>query len=284
MLKVILSHDVDRIRKSYQYITHPIKALKRGDFRNFISHIFAVFRQKRPYWGFDEILAIETKYDVKSTFFFLHETIKISPLKSKSWLLSSGRYKFTNEKIVRIIKFLDENGWEVGLHGSYNSYKDKELLKKEKELLDKILGKSVEGIRQHWLNLNDSTWAIQKEVGLKYDSSWGSSKDIGFRENRYYPFKPINDDDFVVFPMAIMDTPFMVNPNRWELFEKCVQIVDEKDTYLVINFHTNNFDKIDFPGYKDAYVEMIERLKKKNAIFLTMNGAFNEIEKTRIED
>lgn len=274
MINVILTHDVDRIRKTYQYFTHPIKVLRKEGFVEFVKHILSSFSQRKPYWGFNVVLDIETKYNVKSTFFFLNETIKPS-LNPKSWLLSLGRYKIIEKKVVDIIKYLDKNGWEVGVHGSYDSFQNKDLLKSEKETLEKIVGHSVKGIRQHWLNLNEQTWQLQKRAGFKYDSSFGFNKCSGFKEDRYKPFYPINgDNSFIEFPMVIMDTPFFNEKNRWELFEKYAAIADMHNSYLIINFHTNNFSELDFPLYKSTYIELIEKLKEKNACFMTMEEAY----------
>ena len=64
---VCLTHDVDRIRKSYQYITHFIKTGK-------LYHIASLFSKKNPYWKFNKIMEIEERYEVRSTFFFLNES------------------------------------------------------------------------------------------------------------------------------------------------------------------------------------------------------------------
>src|SRR5205823_845466 len=64
---VCLTHDVDRNRKTFQYLTHlgRTKGL-RGASR-------PRRRRGRPYWGFDTVREIERGAGVRSTFFMLHE-------------------------------------------------------------------------------------------------------------------------------------------------------------------------------------------------------------------
>ena len=85
-----------------------------------------------PYWCFPKIIEIENDYKIKSTFFFLDETIKFDILKISNWPLSLGRYRLEENIVSEIIKYLSNNGWEIGLHGSYNSFNDKNLMLKEK--------------------------------------------------------------------------------------------------------------------------------------------------------
>ena len=131
MLKVALSHDVDRVKKSYQYFTSSLKKSIRFDITG-LQYELKSFFGREPYWNFDKIINIEEKYSVKSTFFFLDESIEFKLFNIKNWKLSLGRYSIENPEIISIIKQLDKNGWEIGLHGSYNSYKDFGLLKSEK--------------------------------------------------------------------------------------------------------------------------------------------------------
>ncbi len=80
MIRVCLSHDIDRIDKSYQYVTKPLSALRSGKNRLFFKLFWNAMTIHRPYWGFDEIIRIEEKYGVKSTCFFLNESIKSIPV------------------------------------------------------------------------------------------------------------------------------------------------------------------------------------------------------------
>ena len=132
MLKVALTHDIDRTNKTYQYITHGLKSIAKADLSSLAYHIKSLFGTE-PYWMIPDLIKIENKYNVKSTYFFLNESIKINPFKLNSYKLAMGRYKINDKKIVKIIQWLDENGWEIGLHGSYNSYNDINLLRKEKK-------------------------------------------------------------------------------------------------------------------------------------------------------
>ena len=70
---------------------------------------------------------IERKHKVRSTFFFLNQNAQLRYLKPHQWKLSIGQYRLEDKKIRNIILDLDKEGWEIGVHGSYNSYFNKNL-------------------------------------------------------------------------------------------------------------------------------------------------------------
>jgi len=240
-----------------------------------VNQVKSLF-DKDQYWTFDKFIEIEKSHNIRSTVFFLNESMKFNLLKLKTYKLALGRYSIYDKKIQDIIQWLDHNGWEIGVHGSYNSYLDKTMLYKEKKELEKVVGHQITGVRQHYLNLISDTWAFQNEVGFKYDSSWGYTNAVGFKEEKYVPFHPLNNA-FSVFPLVLMDTCFMKTENKWNELERILDLCEKKDAVLVINFHQHVFNKYDFPGYKEAYIEIINRCKKRNACFYTLNELYNKM-------
>ncbi|MCU0822230.1 MAG: polysaccharide deacetylase family protein [Spirochaetes bacterium] len=272
---VCLSHDVDRTYKSFQYLTHSLAGIKKKDFRSAWYHISSVLL-KNHYWGFDRIIDIENKYNVKSTFFFLNESYPFKFFNIKSWKYSAGYYNIFDYKIQDIIKRLDLGGWEIGLHGSYNSYNDLNLLIKEKKLLEQITGHEIAGVRQHFLNLNHNTWDLQREAGFKYDSSFGFKDNVGFKDDKYNLF-PLDDKyDFNIVPMAIMDACLMSKPDPYESALNLINIAEEKKGCLVLNWHQRVFNDNEFPGWGKIYIRIIEECKKRDADFLTIGGFVEE--------
>ena len=264
---VCLTHDVDRVRKTYQYITHDLRQGK-------VKNIPIIFRQPDPYWNFDTIMRIEEKYKVRSTFFFLHESIRPKLLSLKSWILAFGRYKFTEPEVARTIKVLDAGGWEIGLHGSYNSYLNEVLLKREKECLESVLGKPVIGVRQHYLNLIiPETWKIHENSGFSYDATFGMKKDIGFLEDRYGPFI-YPGRKLVILPLALMDGNLFLKANddikvAWKLVVDLIDLAEKKDACLSVLWHQRVFNDNEFPGYTDIYQKIIAECQRRGARFLT---------------
>jgi peptidoglycan/xylan/chitin deacetylase (PgdA/CDA1 family) len=253
---VCLTHDVDRVRKTYQYFTHLIKSGK----------IPKISLRRNPYWNFEKIRELEDSFGVKSTFFFLNEQrILFNPFKLHLFL---GRYRFSEDKVKDIISVLDQSGWEIGLHGSYNSYKSENLLREEKKLLEDIVGHEIVGIRQHYLNMNGDTWRLQSNVGFKYDSSFGSSQTFGFEQGHYVPFKPISEKDFMVIPLTIMDACLMASKNITEEYTRIIDEAEENNTLLVLDWHQRVFNDSEFPGWSSVYSEIIEECLDRNAKFL----------------
>jgi len=229
-----------------------------------------MFWKEEPYWNFERIMEIENKYGVKSTFFFLHETKSIDLLQPKNWALSLGRYNFFHdEKISEIIQRLHDNGWEIGLHGSYDSYKNKDMLAQEKKLLEDVVGDEIVGIRQHYLNLEiPQTWKIQEEVGFKYDASFGSNYEIGFREGKYLPFHPFNDS-FLVIPLTIMDSALFRNSKSieeaWVKCEDLINQAEKRGALLTVVWHQRVFNEKEFPGWSKVYKKVIQECIRRDA-------------------
>jgi peptidoglycan/xylan/chitin deacetylase (PgdA/CDA1 family) len=270
---VCLTHDVDRVKKTYQYFTHFLKTRDFYHLKSFFS------REEEPYWNFERIVEIEKKHGVRSTFFFLNETKQLDLLHPKKWALSLDGYCFHDEKIAEIIQKLHANGWEIGLHGSYESYKDKDLLKKEKKELEDILGEDIAGIRQHYLNLKiPETWEIQYEVGFKYDSTFGYRDRIGFKDGKYLPFHPLSNSFFVI-PLTIMDSALFSNyKNEDEIWRICIDLINTVEKHkglLTVLWHQRFFNENEFPGMISIYEKIIKISKEKNAWITT---AYNIIE------
>jgi peptidoglycan/xylan/chitin deacetylase (PgdA/CDA1 family) len=248
-----LTHDVDRVKKSYQYITHFVKTGRP-------YHFLSLFQKNEPYWNFEKIMEIENKHNVKSTFFFLNESGSASFFFPKEWKLYLGRYNMLDSHIVAIIQKLNDNGWEIGLHGSYNSYNNENMMILEKEALERIINNEVIGIRQHYLN-------------LKIPETWKFQDKIGFRNEKYHPFTPFNDSSFLVIPLAIMDVLlFNCAKNIDDAWKKCEELIDiaEKNRgILTVLWHQRVFNEKEFPGWSLIYEKIIESCKEKNAWIAT---------------
>jgi peptidoglycan/xylan/chitin deacetylase (PgdA/CDA1 family) len=271
---VFLSHDVDRIRKTYQFF--PYFLMERRFY-----HLSSLFQKPNPYWCFERIMELEKKYNVRSTFFFLKESKKLRIFHPSTYFVSLGHYDFNEPAVRQIIQKLDQGGWEIGLHGSFDSFKNKDLLLREKQGLEKIIGKPVIGIRQHFLNLDiPRTWEFQKANGFLYDSTFGFKDEIGFRDERFTAFRPFHDH-FLIIPLVVMDgTLFMKYKNekeRWEKVKDLIRLVQEKNGLISFLWHQRVFNENEFPGWSRLYEKILKECQEKNAWFATGKEIYDRL-------
>ena len=259
-----LTHDVDRPYKTYHAAYY---ALRDRD----PEHLRSLLPGTNSFWTFDRIMEIEDELGVRSAFYFLSEQDLFRERPPQEWVtkdgwrLFGGRYSVDDRRIVDLIHELDAGGWEVGLHGSYESSTDPDRLADEKRTIERVLDEPIVGGRQHYLKLSiPKTWHHHADLGLKYDTSLGSSDDYGF-QNGYSIQRPF-DDEFVVFPLTIME---LALPNvetdiegAWEECERLLEEAADNGAVMTILWHPRFFSELDFPNYAELYGRIIERAQE----------------------
>jgi hypothetical protein len=289
-----LTHDVDRVYKTYQSLYDAVTDRR-------LSHLAPLLSDSNPYWQFEEIMQIEEKHGVRSSFYFLNEKRLLrekSPtdwFDPRNWTRYTGHYDVTEPAIAEVIRDLDDGGWEVGLHGSYDSYTDPDRLEAEKERLESVLGHRVTGGRQHFLNLHiPETWHHHQEVGLKYDASLGSSSAYGFGTTvtDSHGTDPVRarvgggvvspfGDDFLVFPLTVMEATLVESAGSvdaaWAELRQLLAEARRRRAVVTVLWHPRLFSERDFPGYRQLYERLLVEAKSLDAWIGPVEDAYREL-------
>lgn len=276
---VHLSHDVDELKKTYQWITHPWKYLKNRDIHGLYNQYLSFkqgLRGKDPYWTFDTLMCMEEELDARSSFYFLNEKSDVRVTDRKTWRHMGRRYDWDSPQVTALMKKMEGDGWEVGLHGSFNSYKDHDKIFSEKKSLESVLGMSpIIGVRQHNLNLKiPDTWIGHEKSGLLYDATLGYNDCIGFRWGTCLPFHPSLIEEkmtlkLLEIPLTIEDLPFFKNNNRCKDTVKIIQEVMNHQGVLSLLWHHSVFNNHEYPEWGNAYYRIIIYCKKRDAWITT---------------
>jgi len=274
MFGVCLTHDVDELKKTYQWITRPWNHARKRNFSGLYQQFLSLSKKIRghePYWTFESLVKMEGELGVTSSLYFLNETSAVNILDKKTWHHFGRRYNWNDRDIAELIKKLHSDGWEVGLHGSYYSYNDPEKINREKTALERIIQDHVAGGRQHNLNLAiPETWKYQEDAGLTYDTTLGYNDCIGFRWGTCLPFRPYYQKekrmlDILEIPLIIEDLPFFRLPDRKSEFLRVAQEVERHHGVLTLLWHHSALNEHEYPGWGETYRKIIEYCRKKNA-------------------
>ncbi len=210
-------HDLDYIKKTIQLrikqggfqVYNSLRSLHRPtEFLRRAKDGFNFLLSDPDYWQFDYWKELEKANNIRSCFFVYSKTNENKGL--RSWLLDPS-YNLENESLKKELKVLKKEGFEIGLHGSFNSAFFEGLLKKEKETLENELGFEIGSTRQHWLNYEESsTPFFHEELGFNdYTIGWNDIP--GYRAgiaSRFHPYDHINERAFEHWqvPQLIMDS------------------------------------------------------------------------------
>ncbi|MBD3170029.1 MAG: hypothetical protein GF307_11140 [candidate division Zixibacteria bacterium] len=261
----ILTHDVDQpirsIKGSFRLLFEGEKDLKSRV--NSLTDTIGrkIKTEDNPFWNFGSFTTAEAGYGFKSAFFFTapYYRTKYDP-----------KYNVNGYNFRMKIAELTAKGFEVGLHGSYNSVIDGDKLTKEKEKLENT-GVNVYGNRSHYLRFEVAGgYRKIQSANLKYDSSLGYSDTIGYRCGTGLPFYPYDFGTekaipILEIPLIVMDGALI--PNRE--IEEVNEILDNLvDTALRLNgavtflWHLRTAYDIDYPGWFDVYKRLLKKLSE----------------------
>lgn len=280
-----LTHDVDKVFK-YSTLKNEIKNCGRFLIRDksiskAVKNLILFISSKRNYkkdlfWNLDELIDKELKREFKSSFYFM------SGGNSKV----DNNYSVKDKRIIELIQFVENKGFEAGYHGSYNSYNNLAIMKCEKNKLDKLIKNKDYGCRQHYLRFNiPETWNIQQKLGITYDATLGYADCEGFRCGYCFPYKPydlINDRiiDIWEIPLIVMEGTIVdkqySNLDRREGMKKIKQLIKITKKYngvFNILWHNSSFDIMNktWLQWIDGYDEVLDFLLSENT-FGTSGG------------
>lgn len=248
------SHDVDYIQKTFQLrlkqtafntfktfksISNPIRFTEQA------KRTVRFFFSNPSYWRFNYWEELEKKVRVRSVFYVYAKTGKKN---LRSWMLDPSYDITENIDLQNRLKHLIQEGFEIGLHGSYFSATDEKMLSKEKSVLKESIGTEVQKTRQHWLRYEEMITPYIHNKLFKYDSTLGWNDCMGFRSGiagRYRPYdhKKQRPFDYMITPQVIMDSNiYDYGADRVKcLEEKALKILKHlrqfKSAHISISWH-----------------------------------------------
>jgi len=234
---------------------------------------------KDPYWNFEKIANLEKEYGFSSSFYFF----------GGGKHPSDARYSIHDDKISRLLLEIQDRGHEVGLHGSFDSYNNLEMLQNEKQNLEKLVGK-IFSTRQHCLRFDiQKTLAIQEQLGIKCDVTLGFAEHEGFRPGFCFPFHPYNIEedspfDVLELPLTIMDGTLSDTKYRgltaekaWQNVESLLATVKSYGGCIVLLWHNSRLDDFEHADYAGVYERSLEWIAENNGIGMSARSVLEQM-------
>lgn len=258
-LQIKVSHDADHIGIPFRWRTvlrHSLRSRSiQNSFRDVISG--ACGAEPAELKAIRGITLASKAKGIRSTVYW-----KASPAGPND----SG-YDPRHGKVREVVKWLDANGVESGIHPGYSTFRSPEKLRREVAILRDTLGDRPLGGRQHYLRWAPDTWIDWDNCGLAYDSSVGFAEQIGFKAGTCIPYRPwlfpLNRQaDLTEIPLLVMDRTLLsyMGLSKGEAIHAVNELIDRcrmAGGVFTILWHNDAF--LD-PFYRDVYLSLLGTL------------------------
>jgi hypothetical protein len=274
---VCLTHDVDYLRR-YSFLP-PVAAiggavLRGGDLRlgcniavDYLRTLFHL--RKDPFDTFDYMLDLEHRFGFASSFYFM----------AGGGSKLDVKYSILEPRVVKLLRQIENEGFEAGMHASYYSYNNPEHMASEKARLDRGVGGEGCGCRQHYLRWKAPyTWQAQESAGLLYDATVGFADRAGFRCGFCLPFEPfdvIRDRKVNIWelPLTVQEITLRhagyqnLHPEQaYEEIVRLIQAAKKCHGVFVLLWHNSSFDPLSgWGGWKEVYEKVMGYISEQNA-------------------
>jgi hypothetical protein len=169
------------------------------------------------------------------------------------------RFRGRRVTVADVVRTLHGEGFDVGLHGSYNSALAPGMLARERAALEAASGFDVTTTRQHFVHWDvRTTPRLQAEAGLRADSTLGFNRNLGYRAGTSLPFRHFDLDrgeplDLVQVPFSVQDGA-LLRPDALELdvdlarrtIRRVVDTAAATGGVATFVFHPNNLERPDY--------------------------------------
>ena len=175
-------------------------------------------------WRFRTSVLFGLKRDPYDTFRKQRNWCKKHGIKMRYFMLLSkfGSHDrnvspYSTDAAVKLRELAD---WaEIGIHPSYASDSDEELVRDERSRLEHILRRPVRHSRQHYLKMRmPATFRTLVNLGIGHDHSMGYAEEAGYRASIAVPY-PFYDLEFEsILPLEIH--PFVFMDTTYSMYKK----------------------------------------------------------------
>lgn len=264
----VLTHDVDFLR----FYKEPKQVIRKmvGDIIKRKSPLSA----SRTLSEYTQV-KINKILDPFDTFSWIMDLSESVNLKSRFYFMSGGVTPFDNHydingaNSLKLINEIKSRGHIIGFHPSFNAYIDADQWKKEKDLLERVVGYEVNEGRQHFLRFEaPNTWKIWEENSMKRDLTLSYADKEGFRCGVCYEFSVY---DFLSrvklkvkeMPLIVMEVSFRsyqhITPqemyNKTKLLNDIVRKYNGKFVYL---WHNSSFNIPEWKSFQSVYKDVLQ--------------------------
>ena len=261
---LFLSHDVDRINKyslrNTLYLLMVALGIKSSTLDKHTRQ--ALLRQtatgtflskKDPYWNFKDLQEVEKNLGIRSTWFLLEKT-----------RLDNSKYLFSDKKIRKLIRDLEDHGHEIGIHGTLESSSDATSMDESLQRLNTVTRHPVSGNRQHYLKYdNPGTAEILDRSGLSYDATMGFAEHIGFRHSYCHPYRLFDFEKqkarktvqlpLVVMEVSLLDYMKIPHDQGLEFLQPILDQIRRHKGIFGLLWHNCQLDEEYRPGINSTY-------------------------------
>lgn len=269
-----VTHDIDVIYSSpYMKILNGLLSARQGDRKRTVREIGSACNRKSPFYNFKEILSLEEKYGVKSTWFF--EALEPG----------EPEFRYRLSDVDSVLGDILDAGGEIGLHGGFDAPFNLDRLLIEKTRLEKVLGEKVTGYRSHYLKFQvPKTWELLEQAGFSYDSTLGYTDCMGFRSGMCHPYKPVNlntgkEIDIIEFPLHVMDMSLFDRYMRldfdgaWERVKDMINLIHDYGGVFVVNWH--NTGLLEGSIERKMFEMFLKYCQKNNSLIMNLQNNTN---------
>ena len=288
---VCLTHDIDHaVRRSAYEAARKLGGAgvalalgRRQTSRRRVNEAIGLARggEASPYWLMSHMAQQEAARGFRSTFFVLpHKRRRV-----QEGSVRARRYDVRRPDIQLLLHELDVNGWEIGMHTSYDAHDTVAGLATDWKTLQSELpaGVQASGARSHYLRLRmPDTLRHAEEAGLRYDATMGWATGWGFRSGSATPYHPFDlsrdrELDLWELDLHVMDgavaardfaTSLGTALERVREVRGCATVLVHPSPYddMTVEEHLDLYDKVleCVAGFDDAWVttpaEVLDRM------------------------
>ncbi len=229
----------------------PLRAIK--SLLNYFTTKFGNYSFDYNYQAVNWIMDVNEEVGNKVTFYFIS---------GHSEKIIDGCYSLDELCIRKLMQNIHNRGHNIGLHPSFNTYKDIKQLSKERKNLQRVMDE--EGIkqnhldsRQHFLRWESTVTPKNLEIaGLDYDSTLTYADQAGFRSGVCYQY-PLYD---------------LINRKKLKIIEK--PLIFMEGTLLDVTYNSIN-NQIEFDQKIESLLETVKYFNGE-FLFLWHNSYFDK--------